>query len=91
MAGGRLSRSANDGAGAGGAKRNGTQGPMLVVDDLLEWSGEGSEGPAGGDGTDWDGTALGLEFLRREGGALLRRYFVADGEAQRARWVYFSC
>lgn len=65
-------------------------GPMLVVDDLLEWSGEGDEGPAaggGGGGVDWDGTALGLEFLRSEGKALLVRYFEADGEVQRARWV----
>ena len=93
---GRLARSGSEGgggggAGSGGAKRTGTQGPMLVVDDLLEWSGEGDEGPAGGGGGgagDWDGTALGLEFLRREGSALLRRYFAADGEVQRARWVF---
>lgn len=91
----------------------------LVVDDLLEWSGEGDEGPSerrGGDpGADggergrtgggvapgggggremevevvayasWDGTALGREYLCREGAALLRRYFVADGEVQRGR------
>lgn len=63
---------------------------MLVVDDLLEWSGEGDEGPGGGGGVNWDGTALGLEFLRSEGRALLVRYFVADGEVQRARWVLFS-
>ncbi|CAN0516200.1 unnamed protein product, partial [Ectocarpus sp. 12 AP-2014] len=52
--------------------------------DLLEWSGDGDEGPGGGGGAGWDGTALALEFLRCEGGNLLVRYFVADGEVQRA-------
>lgn len=58
--------------------------PMLVVDDLLEWKGEGDEGPSGA-GACWDGTALGRQFLRDEGHALLVRYFVADGEVQRWR------
>lgn len=84
-------------------------GAILVVDDLLDWSGGGDEGPAGGgDGrasgsrekeagssaaaqapaacrAEWDGIALGREFLRIEGSALLKRYFMADGEVQRGR------
>ncbi|CAM9892609.1 unnamed protein product [Scytosiphon promiscuus] len=57
---------------------------MLVVDDLLEWRGDGDEGPSGaGAGASWDGTALGRHFLREEGRALLVRYFEADGEVQR--------
>lgn len=69
----------------GGVHSGSAAGPMLVVDDLLEWSGDGDEGPGGGGAAGWDGKALGLEFLRREGGNLLVRYFVADGEVQRAR------
>ena len=102
VAGGRSGR---NGGGIGG---NVPGGPVLVVDDLLEWNGEGDEGPVGvgGEGggvvdegeasrrdhdrrssraAEWDGTALGREFLRSEGTALLRRYFVADGEVQRGR------
>lgn len=96
--------SGRNGGGIGG---NVPAGPVLVVDDLLEWGGEGDEGPAGVDGggavgeggggrhggggrrsscaAEWDGTVLGREFLRREGTALLRRYFMADGEFQRGR------
>lgn len=71
--------------------------PMLVVDDLLDWSGEGDAGPAGfgGDAVAedaglkrahlWDGTVLAREFLCNEGGALLKRYFEVDGGVQRGR------
>lgn len=111
--------SGSAGGGRSGGARGSRQGDgvgvvpvtaMLVVDDLLEWSGEGDEGPAGRGGGDgdgeggggrvgegapdgreevacasWDGTELGREYLCREGCALLRRYFVADGEVQRGR------
>lgn len=94
------------GGGGSGSSASVLASPMLVVDDLLDWSGEGDEGPlagfsgvegvvsgcgggqdAGAEGVaaEWDGTALGREFLRREGSAVLRRYFVADGEVQRGR------
>ena len=76
--------------------------PTLVVDDLLDWGGEGDTGPRVGNdaageaagsssdrgstrGPSWDGTALSREFLRNEGSALLKRYFVADGGLQRGR------
>ena len=94
VAGGRSARGGSGVGGNGSGSRSSLPGPMLVVDDLLEWSGEGDEGPAGGGtageggvGVDWDGTALGFEFLRSEGRALLERYFIADGEVQRTRWV----
>lgn len=97
MAGGRPVRRGSGGGGNGigngtgngsGGTRNSMPGPVLVVDDLLEWSSVGDEGPAGEGGTGWDeAAALGLEFLRSEGRSLLVRYFVADGEVQRARWV----
>lgn len=71
--------------------------PMLVVDDLLGWSGEGDAGPAefGDDAVAedaglkcaqlWDGRVLAREFLCNEGGALLKRYFEVDGGVQRGR------
>ena len=85
-AGGAGGRPSRGGSGVGGNGGGALPGPMLVVDDLLDWSGDGDEGPAGGGGgVQWDGAGLGLEFLRSEGRALLARYFVADGEVQRAR------
>lgn len=93
------SKTAGVSGGAGSRVTSIPSGPILVVDDLLAWSGEGDEGPAGDgfgategnmDGTGqgrtaWDGTALAHEYLRAEGSALVNRYFQADGEIQRGR------